>query len=149
VLGHHHQFSIINTYNTLRFAYKDLSIIKSSVRQMPDGASKLCIAASQDYYGQRVQGVVVPHLVIRCTVVIYICIFCSWSHFLHCHVHTSIFSEPVFVVACDRGCTYCMHVSHYSLMMVQIKFFLPSQISRQDADPRKNISRYPSRCSRH
>jgi len=53
VLGHYHQFSIKNTYNALHFIYKDLSITKSSVRQMLDDASKLCIAASRRIFMAR------------------------------------------------------------------------------------------------
>ena len=45
MLGHYHQFSVTNTCNVLHFVYKYLSITKSSVRQMLDGASKTCIVA--------------------------------------------------------------------------------------------------------
>ena len=36
-----------NTYNALRFVDQDLSFTKSSVRQLLDDASKVCVAASQ------------------------------------------------------------------------------------------------------
>ena len=47
VLGHCHQYSVTNTYNALRFVDQDLSITKSSVRQLLDDISKVCVAASQ------------------------------------------------------------------------------------------------------
>ena len=47
VLGNYHQYSVTNTYNALRFVDQDLSITKSSVRQLLDDASKVCIAESQ------------------------------------------------------------------------------------------------------
>ena len=53
VLGHYHQYSVTNIYNTLRFVYQDLSITKSSVRQLLDDASKVCVAASQRIFMAR------------------------------------------------------------------------------------------------
>ena len=47
VLGHYCQFSVTNIYNVLRFIDKNFPITKSSVRQMLDDASRVCITASQ------------------------------------------------------------------------------------------------------
>ena len=53
VLGHYHQYSVTNTYNALRFVDQVLSITKSSVRQLLDDASKVCVAASQRIFMTR------------------------------------------------------------------------------------------------
>ena len=64
MLGHYHHFSVMNTCNVLHFVYKDLSIIKSSVREMLDGALKGMHCTPGDFHGKRLQGVAVPYLVL-------------------------------------------------------------------------------------
>jgi len=77
VLGHYCQFSITNTYNVLCFVDKDAPITKSSVRQILDGASRVCIAASQRIF--MASGCALHLVLMHCMCVVIVGFFYAFS----------------------------------------------------------------------